>query len=201
MADRADPASPFVEAQRVEAAGDGTAAGLTSDGLTLLLTSLDGQPYAMSRPNLAGAFGPARPDAFAVGGEASFVAPVAAPAGAFLSVRFTSVGQMPFTYATLVDGRYRLLERLVPSAELLVTKPSTDGPRPTGVSKDLRTLFFWDDVRGVERAAFRAGPGCGFTTVVDLGPLPGAQPNDECTALYFADPQNGGRPARVPRKP
>lgn len=58
--------------------------------------------------------------------------------------------------------------------------------RPTGISSDLRTLFFWDDVSATERAGFRSDWLADFTAFVDLGTLTGAIPNAACDALYYA---------------
>ena len=59
---------------------------------------------------------------------------------------------------------------------------------PTGISADRLTLFFWDQVAGIERAAFRPTGFDDFEYVIDVGPLPGAAPNTACNALYFAAP-------------
>ena len=111
-------------------------------------------------------------------------------------------GQLPFTFASKVGAQYVQDELLVPSVDLVATNAGDLVPRPTGMSKDMRTLFFYDEAKKVERAAFRAGPGCAYTTVVDLGDRPGAQPNADCTALYFAAPRAiGSDIVRVARKP
>ena len=60
--------------------------------------------------------------------------------------------------------------------------------RPTGLSADGRTLFFWDEQQSQERAGFVVYQGVQFASFVDLGPLIGAQPNDNCTLLYHAGP-------------
>lgn len=60
--------------------------------------------------------------------------------------------------------------------------------RPTGLSFDGRTLFFWDDVLTQERAGFFAFQSDSFSSFVDLGPLIDAEPNGACTRLYHAGP-------------
>lgn len=200
VADRASTNDGFPSGAVAMDAVDVAGVGLTHDGLGLLVTRA-GQPFLSTRSSMTTPFGPPKSEAFFVGGEAAYAAPVASESGAFLALVYSSPGQVPFAYAGRIDGVYKLTELLVPSADLVVTRPGSAGPRPTGVSKDLRTLFFWDDVKRVERAAFRAAKGCPYDTVVDLGAMPGAQPNADCSALYFSDPANDGKPARVARKP
>jgi hypothetical protein len=60
--------------------------------------------------------------------------------------------------------------------------------RPTGISSDELTLFYWDEVTGTERATFRAAVGAPFAGVIDLGARPHAQPNAACTRLYYSAP-------------
>jgi hypothetical protein len=58
--------------------------------------------------------------------------------------------------------------------------------RPTGLAADELTLFFWDEVRGLERAAWRDSLSVRFTTFLDLGPRQFAQPNAACTRIYYS---------------
>ena len=58
--------------------------------------------------------------------------------------------------------------------------------RPTGISTDLKTLFFWDEIAGAQRAAWRPTPLEPFDHFVDLGAFEGAQPNATCRRLYVA---------------
>jgi len=60
--------------------------------------------------------------------------------------------------------------------------------RPTGMSADGRTLFFWDGLLGIERAGFFDFPRDSFASVRDLGQLIDAQPNADCTRLYHSGP-------------
>jgi hypothetical protein len=63
--------------------------------------------------------------------------------------------------------------------------------RPTGVSSDQLTLFYWDELSGSARAAFRSSLDDPFDTAIDLGERVGAQPNTACTLLYYSDPDDG----------
>jgi hypothetical protein len=72
----------------------------------------------------------------------------------------------------------------LPNPEFLGTDPSTRR-RPTGASADDRTLFFYDEVSGVERAAWRDDPSQPFSYFEDIPAAPEAAPNADCSALYF----------------
>jgi hypothetical protein len=58
--------------------------------------------------------------------------------------------------------------------------------RPTGISADQLTLFYWDELSGTERATFRPSIGAPFAGAVDLGARPQAEPNASCTRLYHS---------------
>jgi len=80
----------------------------------------------------------------------------------------------------------------VPNNEL----KSADGThrrRPTGASADGRTLFFLDEVSGLERAGWRASPNKPFKAFEDLGPFAEAAPSAPCDTLYYQSQDTGGR--------
>jgi hypothetical protein len=56
--------------------------------------------------------------------------------------------------------------------------------RPTAVSADFRTLFYYDEVTGTTKAGF-FHDGFHFTSVSDLGDARDVQPSADCTRLYF----------------
>jgi hypothetical protein len=58
--------------------------------------------------------------------------------------------------------------------------------RPTGISSDDQTLFFWDEVMGIERAAWIDESTGSFDVFVDLGTMTMAAPNAACSELYFS---------------
>jgi hypothetical protein len=63
--------------------------------------------------------------------------------------------------------------------------------RPTGLSSDGRTLFFWDEVEMKEKAGWRKSTMAFDLTlsgIVDLGDKKDAQPTSKCTRLYFTNP-------------
>ncbi len=60
--------------------------------------------------------------------------------------------------------------------------------KPTGISTDRLTLFYWDQVDGAEHAAFRFTESDDFTIFVNLGTLSGGQVDATCNRLYYATP-------------
>lgn len=81
----------------------------------------------------------------------------------------------------------------LPNPDFTGTGP-TSRRRPTGASADDRTLFFYDEVSGVERAAWRQSPAAPFDHFEDLPTVPEAAPNLDCSSLYFvgSSPGDGG---------
>jgi hypothetical protein len=63
--------------------------------------------------------------------------------------------------------------------------------RPTALSSDALTLFYWDEVAGAERATFRSLPGGSFAGSIDLGDAADAVPNAACTVAYFTAAAGG----------
>jgi hypothetical protein len=60
--------------------------------------------------------------------------------------------------------------------------------RPTGISSDNRTLFFYDQVSSTERASWINETTGSFDTFADLGPRVWAAPNSACSTLYYSSP-------------
>ena len=58
--------------------------------------------------------------------------------------------------------------------------------KPSALSKDLLTIFVWDEEKLVESAAWRTYPTDPFERIVRVGVIPSAQPSSSCNALYFA---------------
>jgi len=64
--------------------------------------------------------------------------------------------------------------------------------RPTGVAWDDLTLFYWDEVAQIERAATRDTPAGAFTRQTDVGPFPEAAPDQPCRLLYYQGTDGSG---------
>lgn len=204
VSDRSSTADAFVEGVLLGQEVDAKGAAVSANGLLAVVTK-NGIPNTVTRPTLGLPFGAPSSQAFDVRGEGdSYRAPVLSVSGGlFLTLGEASVGQLPFTFLSKAGDVYRNEETILPAPELLVRSTENLVPRPTGVSKDLRTLFYFDEATKTEKAAFRAAPGCPYKTFVDLGNRPGAQPNAACTALYYADPdvKTGSNIVRVEKNP
>jgi hypothetical protein len=64
--------------------------------------------------------------------------------------------------------------------------------RPTGMSSDNLTLFFFDEVSNTEHGAWRNAPDAPFALFKDLGALPEAVPSLRCDTLYYQDQDQQG---------
>jgi hypothetical protein len=80
----------------------------------------------------------------------------------------------------------------LPNSDFAITSAS-QLRRPTGASSDRLTLFFYDEVVGHERAAWRVTATSPFTFFLDLPSVPEAAPNDDCNILYFEGMDSAGQ--------
>jgi hypothetical protein len=60
--------------------------------------------------------------------------------------------------------------------------------RPTGMTMDELTLFYWDDVSGTEKVAY----GDPFAQFADLGAWKNASPTGTCSRIYYSVPASDG---------
>jgi hypothetical protein len=60
--------------------------------------------------------------------------------------------------------------------------------RPTGMTQDELTLFYWDEVSGTEMVAY----GAPFSEFGSLGNWQNAAPTGNCSAIYFSAPAASG---------
>ena len=71
---------------------------------------------------------------------------------------------------------------------------SKDGARhPSALSVDQRTLFYYDELRAIERAAWRPAPDRPFDTFVDLPMISAVQVNGACDHLYYSQSDSSDR--------
>lgn len=77
-----------------------------------------------------------------------------------------------------------------PSAEALQGEPieahCAARRRPTGISSDQLTLFYWDELSDSARAAFRPSIDEPFDGAIELGDRPFVRPGADCTTLYYS---------------
>jgi hypothetical protein len=135
-------------------------------------------------------------NALSTGGGGGFSQPVLGDDRNTLYFLWTQSGQAPALYTSLWNKQE---SAWAPPVELQNTEfASTDAAhrrRATGGSSDGRTLFFYDEIAGRERAAWRNAITSPFTQFVDIGTLPEAAPNYLCDAVYFqgVDPEVGAQ--------
>jgi len=171
---------------------DGIVVGLSPDGLRIVVLARDGSGYSeLVRTERGAPFDSVVVDAFEMLNEA-------AEEGGFRYVGGAISGDdRVFVYQVFTgeDDRYPVhLSRrdsvdepwpLGEPQEICELEAHEDlVKRPTAVSADGLTLFFYDPDRGVARAAFRTDVDEPYEWFVNLGPFGTVVPNGECTRLY-----------------
>jgi hypothetical protein len=198
-ADRLTSTDPFGAPQAL-AAGQFTAdrVSLSADGLRLVVVNADGQGFSellrASRASPDNTFG-----APTVGGYGNLDAPAALAAGQSYGDPVLAADDNAFYYSVYGGGQTTTIfraTRLVSGDSWEVGSPLTTSTglaaqgslrrRPTGISSDEQTLFFWDEVQGTERAAWIDQSTGAFDVFVDLGTRSMAAPESTCSRLYYS---------------
>ncbi|HET9930636.1 MAG TPA: hypothetical protein VFQ35_08110 [Polyangiaceae bacterium] len=175
-------------------------ATLSSDGLSLIAVRKDGKSFGLLRrasrtDAFAGAFDEApfvqiaaAPGTFRARGP--FGDPVLAPNG--LSLVYSNLDPAADGGPSLYESSRLGSRDAWPFGEpidgnMLVVSGSSFR-RPSAISTDKRTLFYWDEAERESRAAFRSYASGPFETAVSLGERARAVPNAECDRLYYSAP-------------
>ena len=211
-ADRAAATDPFGPTKTLTGPIALERVALSGDGLTLVVlrndrkifaqvtrasrstdfgTALDTGPFASLDPASSG-----MEDGGDAGGTGTFGDPVLSPDGHFFYYSVLGGG------TTTIAESYRNGTNPWPKGRFL-TNPELQSDmtgklrRPTGVSTDSRTLFFWDEVDGVEKMTFRGDPILvpfnvfgEFTTIGAT--FANAQPTAKCQRIYYDAPGSVG---------
>ncbi len=194
VADRLDPFSDFqppadLPLPPVE---KGARAALDASGNLLALVDADGTDFVVfERPSAAGAWAPgsaapfAAVTAAAVQAGAAVSEPVFGASGRTFFFLLTAAAGVPSLYESRWDPQAMqwTAGAALPNPEL--ASDANASRRPTGASSDDRTLFFYDEAAGAQRAAWRDDPSSPFTTFADVSAAPEAAPNAGCSTLYF----------------
>jgi hypothetical protein len=199
-ADRATPTDSFGAPQML-ASGQFTAdrVALSGDGLRLVVVDAGGQGFSemtrTSRDGGAGStFGAATTGSY-TNLDAVTLSPGQAYGDPVLSadddVFFYSVYGATGQTVTIYRSARLLPGDAWPQGVALASSSGLDAQgslrrRPTGLSSDEQTLFFWDEVTGTERAAWIDDKTGAFDQFVDLGNRSMAAPNAACTVLYYS---------------
>jgi hypothetical protein len=196
VADRSATTDPFGTGQPINVGSTALAmdrVALSSEGQTLLAVTADRTAFVgFNRSGVGLAFEPlpsaqfANLTAMAAEGGATFSEPVLGGDGASLFFLVTPTTGAP----VLVESTYDSVGRTwtggvaFPNTEL-ASMDSTHRRRPTGASSDGLTLFFYDEVAGLERGAWRSTTDAAFDQFVDLPDLDEAAPSTSCATLYI----------------
>jgi hypothetical protein len=198
-ADRASTTDPFSAPQTL-AAGQFTTdrVALSQDGLRLVAVSSDGQGFSeltrTSRLAPGNTFGVA-----GMGTYANLDATGALTAGQSYGDPVLSADDRAFYYSVYGNGATATVFRTArlfagdswPAGAAVASSSGLAAQgalrrRPTGISSDEQTLFFWDEVMTMERAAWIDESTGSFDVFANLGTMAMAAPNTACTELYFS---------------
>jgi hypothetical protein len=190
VADRATTSDTF--AAPVEITGDFALdrATLGPDGMSLLVVNANKQGFTLlerAATNLPfEAVSPWQYDDIVddLAEDESLGDPVFALGGQVLLYSHYGAGR---THTVIFASRLSTGSSFVVGGELSNTELLAQGDlrrRPTGISADYRTLFFYDEVSETTKAGFFYGS-FDFTSVSDLGDARDLQPSADCNRLYF----------------
>jgi hypothetical protein len=205
LADRAATSDAFGEAQELSLAN---VLGVSPDGLRLTVASGDGGLLEATRSERGDSFGDAAPGAYSL---------LDADALAHHLI-LSDVAISPDDHRLYYSAWS--LDDPTPYPLRVATRSGTEpwppgvtlegcelkaygafGPRPTAVSSDGLTLFYFDAARGTSRAAFRTTIGANFTWFTDLPGVLRPQPNATCDHLYYSPSSGAPQLLSAPRAP
>jgi len=198
IADRASNTDAFGAPQSLPA-GQFTAdrVSLSPDGLRLVVVNADAHGFSeltRSARTSSSAFGPAATGSYAtlngvLAPELSYGDPLLGADDAVFYYSVYGGGQTATLYRAarlLSTDPWPAGAALAPSAGLAAQ--GTLRRRPTGISSDEQTLFVWDEVMGMERAAWIDMSTGAYNVFVDLASYELAAPASSCHALYYSAP-------------
>jgi hypothetical protein len=204
VADRASSTAPFGAPALIDPGSVELSTGrvaIMPTGLELVATLADRSSFvSFFRTSVSGTWSPTRSKEFdtiramrseSAGGK--FSEPVVGADGASLFYLLALPDQPPFLYESKWDSSIKEWGTGValPDPEFAISN-SAKVRRPTGASSDARTLFFFDEIAGTERAAWRESGAAPFSFFANVPSAPEAAPIDDCTALYFQGTDSEG---------
>jgi hypothetical protein len=179
---------------------------LAPSRLVLFAISADhGSFVAFNRTSAGAPWSPSAPlqfvnvDAMAAGDRSGqFSEPVLGADGTSLFYLLASAGAPPALYESTWDTPQHAWTAGValPNPELASTA-ATLRRRATGASSDGRTLFFFDETTGQERAAWRDTTQSPFVEFMTVPGIAEAAPNYLCDTLYFQATDSSGAGAFI----
>jgi hypothetical protein len=197
VADRTSTTVDFAKPAQIDTskhmAATGERPALGPAGLSLVIVSADGASlYAFGRSSQGATWAPTSQSELASingmvqGNMGQFSEPVLGADGVSLFFMFSVASAPPLLVESRYDGTAGawLPANGFSNPELQTTNPGQPR-RPTGLSADGRTLFFYDATTATERAAWRDSLSSPFTYFDTLAAPTEASPNRFCTTLYF----------------
>jgi hypothetical protein len=197
--DRAQETDPWGQEQMLVSTAAPLRAGervaVTDDGLQLYGIAADGRSIVqLTRESVLGEFGPSSGGsvsnlnmalaAFAADEQVADLV-LGASGLSLLYRRVSSTAPGLFlSLRLLTSDMWPVAMPFAKQAELLPSGGKVR--RPTGLSRDLRALFYWDEVTSTERVGMFAFDAPVATVFEDLGARRGAAPNGACSRLYFS---------------
>jgi hypothetical protein len=200
IADRASTGAAFGAAQSLASTFGALQSGrvsLSGDGLRIVGVRSDAKGFvAAIRSAQPNAFDTADTNEFSefMSGESAVPPAYATPLLSGDDEEFFYL----LTSATTDDVAYESttgLPRWFPGSALGVAQLQRSGTsyrRPSGISLDDLTLFYWDEASESEKMAWRSFSTSPFSTFVDIGALANASPTADCTRIYYSTPGAAG---------
>jgi hypothetical protein len=205
LADRAATSDAFGEAQELSFA---SVLGVSPNGLRLTVASGDGSLLEATRAERGDSFGDAEAGAYALL-DADALAHHLALSDVAISADdhrlFYSAWSLddatPYPVRVSTRGGAEPWPVGVTVTGCALKAYGALGPRPTAVSSDGLTLFYFDAARATSRAAFRPTVSADFTWFIDLPGVLRPEPNAACNQLYYSPSSGEPRLLSAPRTP
>jgi hypothetical protein len=170
---------------------------LSGDGLRIVGISGSGTGFvAVKRAARGGAFDTDDSAEFAgLGGEGppkTYATPLLSPDDALFDYIVTSATANQVIYEAPGGPPWTPGGALAPAQ---LARVGTQYRRPSGMSMDELSLFYWDETMGSEYIAYRSTPALDYSVFVNIGALMNAVPMADCSRIYYSVPAIDGGPA------
>lgn len=195
-ADRASTSVPFGAPQALASSFGALSldrVALSGDGLRIVGVGSGGNGFvAVKRAARTGAFDTDDSAEFAgighEGSQSTYATPLLSDDDAFFFYIVPSSAS-DFVVNQSLGGPPWLPGAPLPATQL--ERVGTQYRRPSGISADDRTLFYWDETTSTEWVAYSATPGGDFNVFDDIGVLTNAVPTASCSRIYYSVPAAG----------
>ncbi len=192
IADRASTTAAFGAPQALSSTFGALAfdrVSLSGDGLRIVGVRADATGFvAATRPARPGTFDSddsAEFAGFLTSPDASaYASPLLSPDDQLFLYLLTSSASDDDLYLAAGAGWAKQKPQLAPQ----LARVNGQQRRPTGMTQDELTLFYWDEVSGSEKVAY----GAPFSQFGDLGNWQNAAPTGDCSGIFYSAPAASG---------